>query len=62
MAVTLQIKRRASGSAGAPAALKSGEICFNEVSTDNNLYYGFGDDGSANATSIIAIGLSLIHI
>ena len=56
MAVTLQIKRRASGSAGAPAALKSGEICFNEVSTDNNLYYGFGDDGSANATSIIAIG------
>tara|TARA_R100001510_G_scaffold57544_1_gene66073 strand:- start:6707 stop:7621 length:915 start_codon:yes stop_codon:yes gene_type:complete len=57
MAVTLQIKRRAaSGSAGAPAALKSGEICFNEVSSDNNLYYGFGDDGSANATSIIAIG------
>jgi len=57
MAVTLQIKRRAaSGSAGAPAALKSGEICFNEVSADNNLYYGFGDDGSANATSIIAIG------
>ena len=56
MAVTLQIKRRAaSGSAGAPAALKSGEICFNEVSSDNNLYYGFGDDGSANATSIIAI-------
>jgi hypothetical protein len=57
MAVTIQLKRRAaSGSAGAPSALKSGEICFNEVSADNNLYYGFGDDGSGNSTSIIAIG------
>tara|TARA_B100001173_G_scaffold286160_1_gene273617 strand:- start:536 stop:1450 length:915 start_codon:yes stop_codon:yes gene_type:complete len=56
MAVTLQIKRRsASGSAGAPSALKSGELAYNEVSSDNNLYYGYGDDGSGNATSLIAV-------
>lgn len=56
MAVTLKIKRRASGNAGAPATLKSGELAFNEVSTDKLLYYGYGDDGSGNATSIVAIG------
>jgi len=57
MAVTLKIKRRASsGNAGAPAALKSGELAFNEVSTDKLLYYGYGDDGSGNATSVVAIG------
>ena len=54
MAVSLQIKRRAaSGSAGAPAALKSGEPAYSEV--DNQLYYGYGDDGSGNATSIISV-------
>ena len=57
MAVTLKIKRRASsGNAGGPAALKSGELAFNEVSTDKLLYYGYGDDGSGNATSVVAIG------
>lgn len=55
MAVTLKIKRRATGNAGAPAALKSGELAFNEVSTDKLLYYGYGDDGSGNATSVVAI-------
>lgn len=54
--VTIKIKRRASsGSAGAPGSLKSGELAFNEVSSDKKLYYGYGDDGSGNATSIIAI-------
>jgi hypothetical protein len=51
MATELRIKRRAStGAAGAPSALKNGEIAYNE--NDSTLYYGFGDDGSGNATSI----------
>lgn len=55
MAITLRLKRRASGgAAGAPAALLSAEPAFNEA--DKVLYYGFGDDGSANATSVIPIG------
>ena len=57
MAVTLKIKRRASsGNAGSPATLKSGELAFNENTSDRLLYYGYGDDGSGNATSIVAIG------
>lgn len=56
MAVTLKIKRRASsGAAGAPSALKAGELAYNENTGDNSLYYGYGDDGSGNATSIIAV-------
>lgn len=55
MAITLRLKRRASGGAvGAPAALLSAEPAFNEA--DKVLYYGYGDDGSANATSVIPIG------
>lgn len=55
MAITLRIKRRSSGGAvGAPAALLSAEPAFNEA--DKVLYYGYGDDGSGNATSIIPIG------
>lgn len=54
MANTIRIKRRSSsGSAGAPSALKNGELAYNE--SDNTLYYGYGDDGSGNATSIPAI-------
>lgn len=54
--VTIKIKRRASsGSAGAPGSLKSGELAFNENTSDKKLYYGYGDDGSGNATSIISI-------
>lgn len=57
MAVTLKIKRRSSaGAAGAPSALKAGELAYNENTGDNSLYYGYGDDGSGNATSVIAIG------
>lgn len=54
MANILRIKRRpAAGGAGAPAALKNAELAYNEAS--NILYYGSGDDGNGNATSIIAI-------
>ena len=53
MANTIQFKRRVSGNAGAPAALKSGEVAHNEV--DDTLYIGKGDDGSGNATSIVAV-------
>jgi len=56
MAVTFKIKRRASsGSAGAPASLKSGELAYNEVVSDNTLYYGYGDDGTGTATSVVAV-------
>ena len=54
MANQIRIKRRAStGSAGAPSSLKNAELAYNEA--DNVLYYGYGDDGSGNATSIIGI-------
>ncbi|MCO5071151.1 MAG: hypothetical protein M9944_08095 [Rhizobiaceae bacterium] len=54
MANTIRLKRRAAGgSAGAPSSLKTTEPAFNEQ--DKILYLGFGDDGSANATSIIPI-------
>jgi hypothetical protein len=52
----IKIKRRAAiNAAGAPASLNSGELAFNENATDKNLYYGYGDDGSGNATSVVAI-------
>ena len=55
MANQIRIKRRAAtGAAGAPASLKNAELAFNEA--DNVLYYGYGDDGNGNATSIIGIG------
>ena len=54
MANQIRIKRRASGgAAGAPSSLKNAELAYNEA--DNVLYYGYGDDGSGNATSIIGI-------
>lgn len=54
MANQIRIKRRAaSGGAGAPAALLNAELAYNEAS--NILYYGYGDDGSGNATSVVAI-------
>ena len=55
-AVTIKIKRRASsGASGAPTSLKSGELAFNENTSDKQLYYGYGDDGGGDATSIDAI-------
>ncbi len=53
MSNIIKLKRRASGSPGAPSALKSGEVAVNEV--DKILYYGLGDDGSGNATTILAL-------
>ena len=53
MANTIQFKRRVSGNAGAPAALRSGEVAHNEV--DNTLYVGKGDDGAGQATSIVPL-------
>ena len=54
MANQIRIKRRAAGgAAGAPTSLKNAELAYNEQ--DNVLYYGYGDDGSGNATSIIGI-------
>jgi len=49
----LRIKRRLTGSAGAPTTLKNAELAFNEV--DNVLYYGKGSSGG-DATTIITIG------
>ena len=55
MASTIRIKKRAaSGADGAPSSLASSELAFNE--SDLKLYYGFGDGGSADASTIIAIG------
>lgn len=55
MANQIRIKRRSSsGATGAPSSLKNAELAFNEA--NNVLYYGYGDDGSGNATSIIGIG------
>ena len=52
---TVRIKRRASGSAGAPSSLENAELAFNEV--DDTLYYGEGTGGAGgSATSILAIG------
>lgn len=54
MSSTIRIKRRAStGAAGAPTGLKNGELAYSEK--DNILYYGYGDDGAGNATSVPGI-------
>jgi len=54
MATPIQMKRRVSGNAGAPSALKSGEFAYNMV--DDTIYAGKGDDGGGDATSIVPIG------
>jgi len=52
----IKIRRRAAvNAAGAPSSLKSGELAFNENASDKNLYYGYGDNGSGVATSVVAI-------
>jgi hypothetical protein len=53
MSSTVRIKRRITGAAGAPGALKNAELAYNEV--DNILYYGKGDAGDGSSTSIIQI-------
>ena len=55
MSNTIRIKKRAaSGSAGSPSSLAPSELAFNEA--DLKLYYGFGDTGSNEASSIITVG------
>lgn len=49
----IQLNRRVTGNAGAPAALKTAELAINMV--DDILYIGYGDDGNGNATSVIAL-------
>ena len=57
MANTIRIKKRASsGSSGAPSTLAPSELAFNENTGDLKLYYGYGDNGSGEASSIIAVG------
>ena len=57
MANVIRIKKRsATGSAGAPTSLAPSELAFNENTGDLKLYYGLGDNGSGEASSIIAIG------
>ena len=54
------IKRRKQGDAGPPSSLLNGELSFNEV--DQVLYYGSGDDGQGNSTSIIPIAGGFTNI
>lgn len=54
MTNTLRIKRRTSGSPGAPTSLENAELAYNEV--DDVLYYGKGTGGAGGtATTIPAI-------
>ena len=54
MANEIKLKRRTAGAVGAPVALKSGELAWNQV--DDTIYGGKGDDGGGNATSVVPIG------
>ena len=52
---TIRIKRRASGSPGAPSSLNNAELAYNEV--DDVLYYGKGTGGAGGTASTVeAIG------
>jgi len=50
----VRVKRRVSGTAGAPATLLNGEIAVNEV--DNVVWYGKGLGQDGNSSAVIAIG------
>src|SRR5262245_54322099 len=55
MADIIRIKRRVSGSPGAPASLANAELAYNEV--DHTLYYGEGTGGAGGtATVVVPIG------
>jgi hypothetical protein len=59
MAAVIRIKR--STGATAPASLKSGELAYSAgtglySNGGDRLYYGKGDDGNGNATSVVVIG------
>jgi hypothetical protein len=51
MASTIRIKRRVSGSPGAPASLQNAELAYNEV--DDVLYYGKGTGGAGGTASTV---------
>ena len=51
MADILRIKRRVSGSPGAPTSLANAELAYNEV--DHTLYYGEGTGGAGGTASVI---------
>lgn len=51
MADILRIKRRVSGSPGAPSGLANAELAYNEV--DHILYYGEGTGGAGGTASVI---------
>ena len=51
MANTLRIRRRATGSPGAPSSLANAEICYNEV--DHTLYYGEGTGGAGGTATVV---------
>lgn len=52
MASIIRIKR--SGSSNAPGSLSSGELAYSTLS--DKLFYGYGDNGSGVATSVVTIG------
>ena len=52
MADILRVKRRVTGSPGAPASLANAELAYNEV--DHILYYGEGTGGGGGSASVIA--------
>jgi len=51
MADVIRIKRRVSGSPGAPASLANAELAYNEA--DHTLYYGEGTGGAGGTASVI---------
>lgn len=54
MTVLLRIKRRTTGSAGAPPSLANAELAYNEI--DNTLYYGLGTGGpGGTAIAVVPI-------
>ena len=52
MASIIRIKR--SGSTSAPSQLSSGELAYSTLS--DKLFYGYGDNGSGVATTVVTIG------
>jgi hypothetical protein len=52
MADIIRIKRRVSGSPGAPSSLANAELAYNEA--DHILYYGEGTGGSGGSASVIS--------
>jgi hypothetical protein len=51
MADTLRIKRRLTGTPGAPASLANAELAYNE--TDHVLYYGEGTGGTGGSATVV---------